>query len=205
MKFTIVTDGTSDKILKYPLIWLLTKRVVFQQEVTVEWAEIRNTDLTAKIRQALDLYPSDVLFIHRDSEQQHSEPRYQEIKNAVEKLKLNPPVPFVCIVPIRMTEAWFLFDETAIRRAAGNSNGTNRLQLPRLREVESTSDPKAMLHQQLILASGLTGRRRDEFKPHQALHRLAELIDDYSPLLQLSAFRTLERDIRQLATELNIL
>jgi hypothetical protein len=43
------------------------------------------------------------------------------------------PVRHIPVVPVRMTEAWLLADEFAIRSAPGNPNGTQSLDLPDLR------------------------------------------------------------------------
>jgi hypothetical protein len=39
-------------------------------------------------------------------------------------------MPVVCVVPVRMMEAWLLIDEMAIRRVAGNPNGRIPIELP---------------------------------------------------------------------------
>ncbi len=57
------------------------------------------------------------------------ESRLAEIKAALESMEGIPVT--VPIVPVTMTEAWLLFDERAIRRAADNPAGENSLQLPR--------------------------------------------------------------------------
>jgi hypothetical protein len=96
-----------------------------------------------------------------------------------------------------MQEAWLLFDESAIRRAAGKPNGPQPLNLPRLRQLESVADPKEKLLRALRTASGLSGRRLGKFSANKHAHRLAQLIDDYSPLRELSAFAALEADVEQ--------
>jgi predicted ATPase len=68
------------------------------------------------------------LFVHRDAERELLEKRVAEIHSVVSEAaqtKLVPPV--VCVIPVRMQEAWFLFDESALRRAAGNPNGKQPL------------------------------------------------------------------------------
>jgi hypothetical protein len=91
-----------------------------------------------------------------------------------------------------MQEAWYLFEERAIRRAAGNPNGTMRLDLPRTDELEKVPDPKKILFDLLREASGLHGRRRKKFSTIGSARRVAELLDDFSPLRALSAFVALE-------------
>ena len=102
--------------------------------------------------------------------------------------------PTVPVVPVRMTEAWLLFDENAIRWAASNPNGSDPLPIP-MREVEDLPDPKDVLHEALRVASGLSGRRRQKFNVRDAVHRVGEYIDDFSPLRRLNAFQRLEEDL----------
>jgi hypothetical protein len=94
-----------------------------------------------------------------------------------------------------MMEAWLLFDEPAIREAAGNPNGRSELDMPRLDRLEALPDAKALLHEILRSASGLVGRRGRQFRVRAAVHRLADIIDNFGPLRSLPAFRELERDV----------
>jgi hypothetical protein len=96
-----------------------------------------------------------------------------------------------------MTEAWLLFDEKALREAAGNPRGDHRLGFPPVSSLESVPDPKQTLHDLLRTASGRAGRRLKQFKGTDAVRRLAELINDFSPLRALTAFQALEEEIRQ--------
>lgn len=85
-------------------------------------------------------------------------------------------------------------DEDAIRAASGRVSGREPLGLPALARIEQVSNPKQILRDALVAAHGTTGRRAQRFSPAAALHRLANLIDDWSPLRQLSAFQRLEAD-----------
>ena len=164
---------------------------------------IRSARLAQKISLALDLYPCDLLFVHRDAEGAPWESREREIRRAVEETKFSDP-PYVCIVPVRMQEAWLLFDEAAIRYAAGNRNGRMSLELPRLRDVESLSDPKIKLHECLRVATGLSGRRLQQFRPHANVWRIADYIEDYSPLRGVPAFDRLENEIAEFVLSRNL-
>lgn len=97
-----------------------------------------------------------------------------------------------------MTEAWLLFDEPAIRLAAGNPNGKIPLDMPQISIIEEIPDPKEFLFQMLREASGLSGRRLKKFNTGECRIRITELISDFSPLRQLSAFQRLEIDILRL-------
>ena len=106
--------------------------------------------------------------------------------------------PAVCVIPARALEAWFLFDEQALRQASGNPNGKAPLDLPGWQDIEGLPDPKTKLHQIFRAASEIEGRRRRRIEPAQAVHRIGDLVRDFSPLRNLSAFRDLEEDLRRL-------
>lgn len=148
--------------------------------------------MSQRIRAALDLYPCDLLFVHRDAEGEDREHRVAEIRHHLGELEGQTAV---CVVPVRMQEAWFLFDERAIRLAADNPAGRVPLSLPPLDRVEASPDPKSVLFALLQDASGLRPGRKRSFDPGLRLHRLAELIEDDSPLRQLPAFRAVEQDL----------
>jgi len=94
-----------------------------------------------------------------------------------------------------MQEAWLLFDEVALREAAGNPRGRQPLELPRLRDVEQLPDPKADLHRLLWTAQGEHIRRRRRVTPAALAHRVAELIEDFAPLRAIEAFAALEHEL----------
>jgi len=169
-----------------------------------QWADLRQLHRTRKweladrIRWSLDLYPCEFLFVHRDAEREPREKRVDEINQALEKVDTSQPVPpAVCVVPVHMQEAWLLFDEAAIRHAAGNRSGRQALNLPPIKRLEDLPDPKAELYERLKQASGLSGRRLKRFPVHKRARRVAELVDDFSPLRALSAFNALESDVAE--------
>jgi len=196
--YTLLADGTSDKVLIHILTWLLQQHRAMWI-IEPQWAEVgqlllkKSPTLTAKIQATLELYPCDLLFIHRDAERESLEKRVQEIRKAIEPLK-NPPL-YVCVIPVRMQEAWLLFDESAIRQAAGNPMGREPIKLPSLKDIEREPNPKEILHNLLRQASGRSPRRLKNFSLGLATKSVADEITDYSPLRSLSAFKILEQDI----------
>jgi hypothetical protein len=66
--------------------------------------------LRERIKSALEPYPSDLLFIHRDAEGESEDKRLGEIENAVSGI-LGRMVP---VIPVCMQEAWLLIDEALI-------------------------------------------------------------------------------------------
>lgn len=193
LTYTLVGDGPSDRSLLHPINWVFRSTTERQFLPSfASYSELRTTDLALKVTRALDLFPCDILFVHRDAERVDAfEGRHDEIHAALPDGCLCVP-----IVPVRMTEAWFLFDENAIRGAANNPNGVQRLQLPPLRRIEAVPDPKATMFEQLRIASGLNTRRLRSFNEGRARARVAELIDDFSPLRVLRAFVEFENAVK---------
>lgn len=203
LSYTLLSDGSSDKALMPILTWLLRENQV-NCSIQPQWADLRRLrevpkTLAQKIIKSLELYPCDLLFIHRDAEKEPRENRVIEICKALEEVQKSVIVPpvYICVIPVRMLETWLLFNESAIRNAAGNPRGKEQLQIPDIRKLQQLPDPKNVLHQLILTASGLTGRRLKQFNVHESIHRLADLIDDFSPLRTLSAFQELEVEIQQ--------
>jgi hypothetical protein len=204
LRYTLLADGSSDKVLIPIINWLLVDLGV-PVAVQGEWADLSGCSakfLQDRVAKALDLYDCDLLFIHRDAEAQSREQRLTEINSAIGHMDLDLNCNFIPIIPIRMTESWLLISEDAIRFAAENTNGTVPLDLPRLSRLEHLIDPKEKLYGMLRTASQKTGRRLREFKPQRYVHRISHAINDFSPLRSLSSFRDLETDIRAWMTRM---
>jgi hypothetical protein len=203
IRYTLITDGSSDRALIPILTWVLRERGGVNR-IQPEWADLgrlpRPPDaLQDRILVAIDLFPCDLLFVHRDAEREDPEHRYKEIRDALKEASAQGfQTPAVCVVPVKMTEAWLLFDEASIRQAAGNPNGENALSLPDLNRIELTLDPKERLSEILRKASGLSGRRLKTFNVPGSQIRITDLIEDFSPLRKLKAFQRLEEDISML-------
>lgn len=135
------------------------------------------------------LYEPDAVLCHRDAEGAQLTDRSQEIDLAAGQLA----IPTIPVVPVRMVEAWLMFNEDAIRAAADNRNGTMPLQLPGPALAERLADPKASLFAALNSACGLSARRRKSFNEHRARSRVTSFIEDFAPLRQLTAFQRFEQ------------
>lgn len=202
LRFTLLSDGSSDADLLPILRWLLQENGV-QIAIQAEWADLRHShtsrlSLPEQIQQAIYLYPCDLLFIHRDGENVTRHTRWHEIQKALQAATSKQSIPpAVCVIPIRMLEAWLLFDEVAIRHAAGNKNGRAALSLPALSQLELLPDPKNVLHTALKTASGLNSRRLNRFNVAQCSRRVVTFMDDFTPLRRLSAFVALEQEIHE--------
>lgn len=202
LRYTLVTDGSSDIALVPILTWLLRENgVVYAIQST--WADLsriphrKRRRLEDKIRWSLELYPCDLLFVHRDAEREPRENRVNEIATAIQSVLISVP-PRICVVPVRMQEAWLLFDEPAINRAAGNSSNRQSLSLPPINRLETLPDPKTELYERLRQASNLRGRRLGGFPVSEYARDVSEFIQDFSALRALSAFAALESELQQI-------
>jgi hypothetical protein len=200
--YTLLSDGSSDKMLIPILDWLLCMHCP-EHAVNSEWADLGRLrqppkTLPDKIRLTLDLYPCDILFIHRDAEKETYETRYSQITRALKGLETPPAI---CVIPVRMQEAWLLFDEAAIRRASGKPNGSKTLCLPGLNSVECLPDPKQLLFDLIRSASGLNGARLKKLNPRKGAYLVSQTITDFSPLQTLRAFNALEQQVIYIALE----
>ncbi len=204
IRYTLLSDGSSDDALLPVLTWLLIEHRV-TCAIQAEWADLRPLPnppkrLTDRIQTAVDLYPCQLLFVHRDAEAQSYGVRKGEILAALAKLPFSPP-PAVCVVPVRMQEAWLLIDECALRRASGNPNGIQPLPLPDLAGLERLPDPKQVLYDLLRQASGRSGRRLKKLRLNQCAKRVADYVTGFESLRALPAFQALENDVEQLVQE----
>ncbi len=139
--YTLLSDGSSDQRLIPIITWLLHEHCP-NLAVQSEWADFRQMPnppqtLSERIRRTIEIYPCDLLFIHRDCESQTLISRKDEIEQAIiEVTQFIERPTFICVIPVRMQEAWLLFDENALRRAAGNPKGRTLLALPNLSSMK---------------------------------------------------------------------
>ena len=204
LRCTLLTDGPADRALVPILEWILRRQVPFA--VNTDWADLRRLsppprDLPSQVERAVELYPCDLLFVHRDAEGEARERRIEEIEAAVVQAGSWDPDRTVAVVPVRMTEAWLLIDEAALRSAAGNPRGSVSLSMPPIQQLEGLPSPKGNLNDLLRIATDLPTRRLRKFNVSQAVHRLAWEIQDYSPLRDLSAFRALEEETERILVQ----
>lgn len=201
LTFALLSEGSSDRALLPLLIWLLEQHFP-DFAIQGEWADLRRlpiqkrSKLSDRIRLAIDLYPSEVLFIHRDADRETLELRENEIVAACDELKGELTLPAtISVIPIRMSEAWLLIDAPAIRTAANNPRGITPLDLPQIERLEALPDPKDVLFKLLREASEMRGRRLAKFDPHAAVFNVAGGIRDFTVLRRLKAFRYLEDQV----------
>jgi len=200
LRFTLLGDGSSDRALLPVLSWLI-RDIAGNVPLDPQWADLDQSPpsertLRHRVRKALEYYPCHLLFVHRDAERPDAaDLRVEQIRHACRGLEdRNPELRFVCVIPVRMTEAWLLIDESAIRRAAGNPQGRIILNLPPIRQMESVH-AKEMLHQAIRDASELTGRKAKKLEVSRAIHDVANFIEDFRRLDHLSSFSRLREEL----------
>lgn len=200
IRFTLVSDGSSDRALLPILRWALTD-IAADYAVQDAWAgpwKKRATTQAEAIRKTVELYPCDLLFVHGDAEREDRHCRAMKIRRIIAQSGV-APLPIVCVIPVRMTEAWLLTDEVAIRYAAGNPSGCVKLEMPA--DAEALPNPKGVLYDLLVAASELQGRRRKKFCPGVSAIRITQSMDDFSKLRGLSAYRAFEAELRAVLAE----
>lgn len=204
LRFTLVADGASDRALVPVLRWLLRQHCD-ASPIQPAFSDLRRLrrpprTLAERIERSIELYPCDLLFVHRDAETESIDKRAEEIRTAMEESASGTTAPVICVIPVRMQEAWLLIDEAALRQAAGNPAGRRPLDMPDVTQLEDLPDPKQVLHDLLRQASELRGRRLRQFNRRMGsrAHQVADRIDDFGPLRQLAAFRRLEGHVQNL-------
>ena len=79
----MVGDGSSDRALIPILTWLLRQHwddVPIQPEFAdLRWLPKPPRELSRRIDKSMELYPCDLLFVHRDAEGESVEQRREEI------------------------------------------------------------------------------------------------------------------------------
>lgn len=147
-------------------------------------------DVESRLRACVQLLGGavDVIVVHRDADSTGPDARRQEIETAAAACEVGRVL--VPVIPVRMTEAWLLLDEAAIRMVAGNPTGRSRLSLPRLHEAERLANPKAALQAALLDAASVTGRRRDRLDRRFSENRrqLLERLDVRGPVAALPSW-----------------
>lgn len=194
LSYTLLGDGTSDSALISIINWAITQQ---NPKIGINAQFAKNLgrvggELSKRISAALLAYPCDVLFVHRDSEGETWAKREGEIAEAFKGHEQT----YVPIIPVRMTEAWLLSNEFAIRTAAGNRNGKIELNIPPRKNWEKVSNPKQVLFDALKDASGRSGRALQKFSPDKQRLRVAEITTDFSGLRGLESFDRFESDLK---------
>lgn len=105
----------------------------------------------------------------------------------------------VAIVPVQEMEAWLLLDESAIKRVAGRPTNPVNLHLPSALTIESVANPKEILQEAIIIASGTSGRRLERLRADFGHHRrlLLQWLPTYGPLTRVPSWLRMRADLMQ--------
>jgi hypothetical protein len=186
INYLLLGEGNTDAVLLSIIDWLITEHT--QADFTGNFLAIRGTT-SYRIQAGRKAYPdSDVIFIHRDADKAGYGARYAEIEHEIGKME-----GYIPVIPVRETEAWLLFDEQALRAAAGNPYGRTHLDLPDIAQLERLTDPKQTLNRLLNEATGKSHKRQRE---SDMMLYMPNHITDYRPLRALAAFKELETHIQ---------
>jgi hypothetical protein len=197
ISFMLLCEGSSDQPLVQHLQTLLVRNGASS---AVGTADYRKGTVPEKLRRCLaENEALDLVFVHRDADGRSPEARIAEVMRGAASVNL--PVPCIPLVPISMTEAWLLVDESAIREVVGRPQGRADLGIPPVRRIETTADPKSVLKAALGRASEKTGRRlREEQRQFYSRRRvLLQRLNPDGAVRQLSAWTALEADVAALA------
>lgn len=197
-----VAEGTSDHPLADLVELLFRDRGVDLRLAVLPFEQLRGVpkDVESRVSAGLKLMGNqvDLVVVHRDADNAGSDARRKEIARALRKTTATTWCP---IIPVRMTEAWLLLDESLIRQVAGNPRGKTPLRLPKPHEVERAADPKELLRCALLAAAETTGRRRDRDTKrfNQQRRQLLERLDRDGPVSKLSSWQQLLTDVDAVA------
>jgi len=192
-RYTLLADGTSDEVLMAIVEWLIREHLPSTRVIGTfarDFGPIGN-ELDIRVKAALRNFPCDLLIVHRDAEGQSRDDRVGEVARAV----MATDVPYVCLIPIKMTEAWLFSDESAIRFASGNASGRHNIGLPKRDKWELLPDPKVTLLEVLCAATGRKGRALDKFNPLKARHLITPRGESFEALRGMKSFDFFENDL----------
>lgn len=89
LNFTLVADGPSDRALILILEWALGQRLGATL-IEGEYADLGELlpqppkKLSCRIAKSVELYPCELLFVHRDAERESFDRRQREIQDAID-------------------------------------------------------------------------------------------------------------------------
>lgn len=208
MKHAIyLCEGNSDLPLGDHVVALFRAQSVDIRLVSPDFSLLAQKvpkDLSSRLSASIRLMGAkpDLVICHRDTDGTSVAERKAEMLIALKKAEIEAAL--VSVIPVRMTEAWLLLDENAIRTVAGNPKGRSDLELPKLHQVERLADPKTVLRNALLVASEATGRRRERVDKRFDSNRrqLLERIDMAGPIQNLSSWKALMGEVDEAVRQL---
>src|SRR5579863_2023116 len=106
IRHTLVSDGSTDANLIPIINWTLKHAagVPLSEGRRAEFWRLPKKPLTQadRLLKAVELFPCDILFVHRDAERDPPHLRFNEISQAFDQAGIT--LPAVAVVPVRMLE-----------------------------------------------------------------------------------------------------
>jgi hypothetical protein len=143
-----------------------------------------------------------ILLVHHDGDSNYADVLAKKIDPLVAAVaRTLPGRPCVPVVPVRMTEAWVLADQAAVRFALGASPSTRMIDLPASpRVAERVAKPKLTLSQAIERVASATRSRRKK-----SVAELLPVIAQRASLDRLReapSFARFERDVAEALSRL---
>ena len=111
VRYTLLPEGSSDRALLSILEWAVSRCVRAPAVIVGDWVDTdrlpwgRISEPRDRLRSAVEVYPCEILFIHRDADGDRWEARRAEIDDWLDKAQLGGAISPVPIIPIRKSEA----------------------------------------------------------------------------------------------------
>lgn len=157
-----------------------------------------------KITALLKHYPNtDLIFIHRDCDNQSIKDREIEIYNAAHAAGIKEKI--IPLIPVKTLEAWLLADEKLIKEVAGNKNFRSPIAcLPKIKSIENLADPKKTLLDALCEVSEAQGSRLKQFKSRfgEMRARLTFGLDCTGPVSNLPSYIEFRKKVNAASSNL---
>ncbi len=199
MKVTsvLVSEGTSDICIQRIASLLVTE---IEPAIVLEFKPDNGVPishppggLSARLKNAVDLYSPNLLFIHRDADTAGLTARRIEIEKALQVKGILNASQAVIAIPKREIEAWLLADETAILKALGTIKlGSSYPKLKQIEQIDAKATLKKVVEESLVLA----GYRPKDIRFPQARFRIGQNLGDLARLRKLSAFQAFEENLQ---------
>ncbi|UYG07542.1 hypothetical protein [Halomonas sp. M4R1S46] len=192
INFILTCEGTSDANLVEHLKNLLIQRGA--DEVSGQHADLSilrkppGGSVREKLNAINELYPeANVVFIHRDADNQGAEERANEIKEQSE----NFPKTTIPLIPVKITETWLLADKEKITEITGVEPNN----IPPLKNLEKSGRAKEILMD--CLTSGVK-KKQKKTTFYRARAQLCQELRPEGPVSMLASYNAFTQKIDEL-------
>ena len=197
-RYALISDGTSDRVLLKIIDWTFYHFLNLEtsgERADFYYSKTKPQSISEKVELVIEQYDDlDFIVIHRDAERETYEKRVEEIEKELTLIK-NQSLTSIPVIPVRMTEAWLLFDSKAIASASGNPNLPDLPALPPLNTVETLRDPKSLLEKLIKDSCGLRSRGLKKLNTRHCIQLIPDFVEDFSPLLTIPSYQRFKQKI----------